>query len=179
MALEDFGSILDVPAAAKYDHTVERMARGLRPLSIDPAADLHTLFRRAVFAWLIADGDMHLMNLALRKMADPGAKVVTTVRFASLADAIAARVFPGLGGDDRMALKLNGKDARLTRQDFFALAGSIGPRSATPRPHWANVPGLCPGTPGRCASRRLPGCPMRRNSFGIRRLQSPSDDPLP
>src|SRR3546814_3675720 len=55
IALEDFCSILDLPASAKYDGTIERMARGLRPLSTDPAADLDILFRRAVFAWLIAD----------------------------------------------------------------------------------------------------------------------------
>ena len=125
LALEDFCSILDLPTSAKYDGTIERMARGLRPLSTDPAADLDILFRRAVFAWLIADGDMHLKNLALLKTADPGAKTFTTVRFAPLYDAVTTRVFPGLGVD-RMALKLNGKDDRLTRQDFLALARTTG-----------------------------------------------------
>ena len=124
LAMEDFCSILDLPASAKYDGTIERMARGLRPLSTDPARDLDILFRRAVFAWLIADGDMHLKNLALLKVADVGDKTFTSVRFAPLYDAVTTRVFPGLGGD-RMALKLNGKDDRLTRQDFFALARTI------------------------------------------------------
>ncbi|MDI4655041.1 type II toxin-antitoxin system HipA family toxin [Xanthobacter autotrophicus] len=125
LAMEDFCSILDLPATAKYDGTIERMARGLRPLSTDPAADLDILFRRAVFAWLIADGDMHLKNLAMLKTAEAEAKAFTTVRFAPLYDAVTTRVFPGLGGD-RMALKLNGKDDRLTRQDFLALARTIG-----------------------------------------------------
>lgn len=125
LALEDFCSVLDLPASAKYDGTIERMARGLRPLSTDPEADLDILFRRAVFAWLIADGDMHLKNLALLKIAEPGAKAFTSVRFAPLYDAVTTRVFPGLG-DDRMALKLNGKDDRLTRQDFMTLARTIG-----------------------------------------------------
>lgn len=125
LAMEDFCSILDLPASAKYDGTIERMARGLRPLSTDPAADLDILFRRAVFAWLIADGDMHLKNLAMLKTAEAGAKAFTTVRFAPLYDAVTTRVFPGLGGD-RMALKLNGKDDRLTRQDFLILARTIG-----------------------------------------------------
>ncbi|MEQ1514853.1 MAG: HipA domain-containing protein [Usitatibacteraceae bacterium] len=125
IALEDFCSILDLPASAKYDGTIERMARGLRPLSTDPAADLDILFRRAVFAWLIADGDMHLKNLALLKIAEPNAKAFTSVRFAPLYDAVTTRVFPGLGGD-RMALKLNGKDDRLTRGDFMTLARTIG-----------------------------------------------------
>jgi len=124
-ALEDFCSVLDLPASAKYDGTIERMARGLRPLSTDPTADLEILFRRAVFAWLIADGDMHLKNLALLKIAEDKAKSFTSVRFAPLYDAVTTRVFPGLGGD-RMALKLNGKDDRLTRGDFMTLARTIG-----------------------------------------------------
>jgi serine/threonine-protein kinase HipA len=125
LAMEDFCSILDLPASAKYDGTIERVARGLRPLSTDPAADIDILFRRAVFAWLIADGDMHLKNLALLKTAKAGAKAFTTVRFSPLYDAVTTRVFPGLGGD-RMALKLNGKDDRLTREDFLMLARTIG-----------------------------------------------------
>jgi serine/threonine-protein kinase HipA len=125
LAMEDFCSILDLPASAKYDGTIERIARGLRPLSTDPARDLDILFRRAVFAWLIADGDMHLKNLAMLKTADPTGKAFRSVRFAPLYDAVTTRVFPGLGGD-RMALKLNGKDDRLTRQDFLALARTIG-----------------------------------------------------
>lgn len=124
LAMEDFCSILDLPTSAKYDGTIERMARGLRPLSTAPLADIEILFRRALFAWLVADGDMHLKNLALLKTATPGARQFATVRFAPLYDAVTTRVFPGLSGD-RMALKLNGKDDRLTRKDFLALARTI------------------------------------------------------
>jgi serine/threonine-protein kinase HipA len=124
LALEDFCSVLDLPAARKYDGTIERMARGLRPLSTEPGADLEILFRRAVFAWLIADGDMHLKNLALLKIADAGAEGFNSVRFAPVYDAVTTTVFPGLEGD-RMALKLNGKDTRLTPDDFLALARTI------------------------------------------------------
>lgn len=124
LALEDFCSVLDLPASAKYDGTIERMARGLRPLSTAPADDLEILFRRTLFAWLIADGDMHLKNLALLKTAAPGARRFESVRFAPLYDSVTTRVFPGLAGD-RMALKLNGKDDRLTPGDFLTLARTI------------------------------------------------------
>jgi serine/threonine-protein kinase HipA len=124
-ALEDFCSILDLPASAKYDGTIERMAKALRPLSTDSAADLDMLFRRAVFAWLVADGDMHLKNLAILKIAEPGAKTFASARFAPLYDAVTTRVVPGLA-TDRMALKLNDKDDRLTKADFLALARTIG-----------------------------------------------------
>lgn len=124
-ALEDFCSILGLPASAKYDSTIERIARGLRPLSTDPATDLNTLFRRAVLAWLIGDGDMHLKNLAVLKTAETGAKAFTSVRLAPLFDAVTTRVFPRLA-TDRMALKLNGKHDGLRRRDFLILARTIG-----------------------------------------------------
>ncbi|WP_346657371.1 HipA domain-containing protein [Bradyrhizobium monzae] len=124
LALEDFCSVLDLPASAKYDGTIERVARGLRPLSTDPADDLDILFRRALFAWLIADGDMHLKNLARLRGAAPGARQFESVRFAPLYDAVTTRVFPGLASD-RMALKLSGKDERLTPRDFLTLSRTI------------------------------------------------------
>lgn len=152
VALEDFCSILALPTSAKYDGTIERMARGLRALSTDPAADLDTLFRRAVFAWLIADGDMHLKNLAMLKTVDVGAKAFSAVRFAPLYDAVTTRAFPGLGGD-RMALKLNGKDDRLSRQDFLALARTIG---LTVGDAQAAIADLTVGLVGRATTLRLP-----------------------
>lgn len=124
LALEDFCSVLDLPAEAKYEGTIERVGRGLRPLSTEPRSDLETLLRRALFAWLIGDGDMHLKNLALLKIAEPGARRFASVRLAPLYDSLTTRVFPGLA-HDRMALKLNGKDDRLTPQDFLQLAQSL------------------------------------------------------
>jgi serine/threonine-protein kinase HipA len=62
--------------------------------------------------------------LELLETAEPGARQFSTVRFAPLYDAVTTRVFPNLAGD-RMALKLNGKDDRLTRKDFITLARTI------------------------------------------------------
>ncbi|TGQ66020.1 MAG: HipA domain-containing protein [Mesorhizobium sp.] len=128
LALEDFTSVLAVPTEAKYDGTIERVARALRPLSTAPEEDLLLVLRRAVFAWLIADGDMHLKNLALLKIAEPGSDRFSTVRMAPLYDAVTTRVFPRLERD-RMALKLNGKDDRLRRSDFKTLAATAGIRA--------------------------------------------------
>lgn len=124
MALEDFCSILGAPAEDKYKGTIERMARGLRGLSTDAQADIATLFARALFAWLIADGDMHLKNIAVLKIAGPVGRVFESVRMAPLYDALTTRVFPGLE-NDHMALKLAGKDDRLDPRDFETLARTI------------------------------------------------------
>lgn len=125
IALEDFCSVLDLPPDAKYDSTIERIARRVRPLSTEPEKDLMLILKRALFAWLIADGDMHLKNLALLKTASPGAVAFRSVRMAPLYDAVTTRVFPGLE-HDRMALKLNGKDDRLRRADFLRMAATAG-----------------------------------------------------
>ncbi|PTW62051.1 serine/threonine-protein kinase HipA [Breoghania corrubedonensis] len=125
LVLEDLCSVLDLPPEAKYDGTIERLARAVRPLSSDPEADLLLVLKRALFAWLIADGDMHLKNLALLKIAQPDACTFETVRLAPLYDAVTTVVFPGLE-HDRMALKINGKDDRLRRADFLKMAATAG-----------------------------------------------------
>jgi len=128
LALEDMCSVLDLPTAAKYDGTMERVARAVRPLSTDPEDDVLTIVSRAVLAWLIADGDMHLKNMALLRIAEPGAARFRTVRMAPLYDAVTTRVFPQLR-HDRLALKLNGRDDHLRRADFRALARTAGLRA--------------------------------------------------
>ena len=128
LALEDMCTVLNLPTSAKYDGTMERVARAVRPLSTAPEQDLLLIVSRALFAWLIADGDMHLKNLALLKIAAPGEKQFRSVRMAPLYDAVATRVFPNLK-HDRLALKLNGKDDNLRRADFIALATTAGLRT--------------------------------------------------
>ena len=128
-ALEDLCSVLDLPTSAKYDGTMERVARAVRPLSTAPGDDVLAILKRAVFAWLIADGDMHLKNIALLKIAESADRRFRSVRVAPLYDAVTTRVFPRLK-HDRLALKLNGKDDNLRRADFRALAMTAGLRTS-------------------------------------------------
>jgi serine/threonine-protein kinase HipA len=130
LALEDFCSVLGVPTEAKYDGTIDRMVRQTRPLSSAPEDDVATIIRRALFAWLIADGDMHLKNLALLKVAQSGDENFRLVRMAPMYDAVTTRVFPNLA-HDRMALKLNGKDDKLRRADFKTVATRAGLKAGT------------------------------------------------
>jgi serine/threonine-protein kinase HipA len=108
--------------------TMERVARAVRPLSTAPNDDLLIIVKRELFAWLIADGDMHLKNMALLKIAEPGERQFRTVRMAPLYDVVTTRVFPKLK-HDRLALKLNGKDDNLRRADFRVLATTAGLRA--------------------------------------------------
>ncbi len=129
LALEDLCSVLDLSPDAKYDGTMERVARAVRPLSTDPGSDIFTVIKRALFAWLIADGDMHLKNMALLKIAEPNGHTFRSVRMAPLYDAVTTRAFPTLK-HDRMVLKLNGRDNNLRRVDFRVLAANAGLKTA-------------------------------------------------
>jgi len=129
LALDDICSVLDLPPEAKYDSTMERIVRAVRPLSTAPEDDALTILRRALFAWLIADGDMHLKNMALLKIAEAGDTTFRSVRIAPLYDAVTTRVFPRLERD-RLALKLNGKDDDLRRRDFQTFASTAGLNAA-------------------------------------------------
>lgn len=128
LAMEDMCSVLDLNPDEKYTGTIERVARALRALSSESEEDLLILLRRVLFAWLIADGDMHLKNMALLKTARQGNAVFQAVRLAPVYDTLTTRVFPGLE-HDRMALKLAGKDERLKRTDFVAVATLAGLRA--------------------------------------------------
>lgn len=132
LAMEDMGSVLDLEPREKYTGTIERVARAVRAMSSAPDEDLNVLLRRALFAWLIADGDMHLKNIALLKVAHRGESSFRSVRLAPVYDALTTRVFPGLQ-HDRMALKLNGKDENLRRADFEALGTLAGLRAGETR----------------------------------------------
>jgi serine/threonine-protein kinase HipA len=105
------------------------VARGTRPLSSSANDDLLVILKRALFAWFIADGDMHLKNLALLKIADPGKKNFRSIRMAPLYDAVTTRIFARLK-HDRMALKISGKDDNLRRSDFRTFAATAGVKTS-------------------------------------------------
>ncbi|MGH7856098.1 MAG: type II toxin-antitoxin system HipA family toxin [Candidatus Binatia bacterium] len=180
LALEDLCSVLDLPTDAKYSGTMERVARAVRPLSTAAEEDLLIILKRALFAWLIADGDMHLKNIALLETAEPGDEKFRSIRIAPLYDAVTTRVFPRLE-TDRLALKLNGKDDKLKREDFRAFARTAGLKAADANAAMDGVlrrvadaierislpPGLDCGEAGeKVAEQLLTICRGRTDSFG-------------
>ena len=130
LAMEDLASLRGLRAEEKYEGSIEQVARALRPVSTNWAADGPILLLRALFAWIIADGDLHLKNIAVLRIAQPGSDHFSSVRLAPAYDMVTTRIFPGLE-HDAMALTLNGKRNRLNRQDFGRAAATMDlPRSA-------------------------------------------------
>lgn len=125
LALEDMASVHGVAPTEKYQGSIEQVAKALRNISTDAEADTMTLLARAIFAWLIADGDFHLKNMALLKVVPEGASGFTSVRFAPVYDAVTTRVFPGLEQDE-MALALGGKRGQFKSMDFVRAGATMG-----------------------------------------------------
>ncbi len=125
IAMEDMASVRGVTSAEKYEGSIEQVARGLRSVSSDPETDVATLLQRTVFAWLTGDGDLHLKNMAVLKVAPDGAQDFRSVRFAPIYDAVTTRVFPGLE-QDNLALSLAGKRNRLSLGDFVRAGVTMG-----------------------------------------------------
>jgi len=62
-------SVRGVAPSEKHEGSLGQAARGLRGISSDAQADVAVLHRRAIFAWLIADGDLHLKNMGVLRVA--------------------------------------------------------------------------------------------------------------
>ncbi len=132
IALEDMASVRGVAPTEKYEGSIEQAARALRGVSSEVEADIETLLARAIFAWLIADGDFHLKNMAVLKVIPEGANSFTSVRLAPVYDAVTTRVFPGLA-NDQMALTLAGKRDQLSSGDFVKAGATMGLSAAVVR----------------------------------------------
>ncbi|MCY3879365.1 MAG: type II toxin-antitoxin system HipA family toxin [Rhodobacteraceae bacterium] len=132
IAIEDMASARGMAPSEKYEGSIEQVARALRNVSSDAEADVAMLFRRAVFAWLIADGDCHLKNIAILLVASDGAENFTSVRLAPVYDAVTTRVFPSLE-NDQLALSIAGKRHRLSSRDFVRAGVTMGMKAEAAR----------------------------------------------
>jgi len=101
-------------------------------VSSDAQADIAVLLGRAVFAWLIADGDCYMKNLAVLRIAADGARNFTSVRLAPVYDTATTWVFPGFA-KNHLALSLVGKRNRLSSRDFVQAGVTMGMQAETAR----------------------------------------------
>jgi serine/threonine-protein kinase HipA len=110
---EDACQFLDRYPADKYRIGVRAIAEALGGIVVAPALDQLRLIRQVVFSYLIANGDLHAKNVsvlwddALRGFRlSPAYDLLSTLPY----------------GDRRMALKVDGRDDRLSRKGLVAFA---------------------------------------------------------
>lgn len=116
LACEDLHQILGGPD--KYAGSHEQIARAIREHCRFPPLELQRLFEMTVFNFAIGNGDAHRKNFCLLTSSDG------IVALSPAYDIVSSRlVIPEEA--DELALAVNGRKNRLTRDDFLAFAAHL------------------------------------------------------
>lgn len=121
----DGAALLGLPTEAKYTANIQRLWQRIQEVSKGKEANLsemgEQLFDRFALAWAMADGDLHAKNISVLfacDLADANPKRKSAsytpwqMTLSPAYDTVCTRAIPGLG-NDRMALKIEGKDDGL------------------------------------------------------------------
>ncbi len=65
LMMEDMVQIIQEQSEDKYNSNYERVAKAIQKYSSAPVVDLTDFFRRILFCYIVANGDMHLKNWSL------------------------------------------------------------------------------------------------------------------
>jgi len=114
--VEDACQFLDKYPASKYTVSFAEVLQGILEFATAPKAEVLKCLRLYAFSYLIANGDLHAKNISLitkpegRIELSPAYDVLSTLPY----------------GDNKMALKVEGRDDNIKSRDFIAMAGRIG-----------------------------------------------------
>jgi len=114
---EDFCQILQKPTKEKYDASVEQIAKKLKSISEVPGLDVQHLYERALFFFIIGNGDSHLKNFSISYSS------ADDIRLSPAYDIVSSKLI--IPNEDDFALTINGKKNKLNIKDFIAFADSF------------------------------------------------------
>lgn len=118
--LEDFGQVLEIPSSEKYKSSYNKLAKAISEYSDAPVADLFEMWRRLLFSFYIANGDMHLKNWSLIELES----MKGIFRLSPCYDFLNTRL-PLHDEDIDLGLTLNGKKHKITKDIFVSFAKDI------------------------------------------------------
>lgn len=119
IAMEDMCQLSEKLTEHKYRGSYEQIAKLIKKHSVAPMLDLNNFWEVVLFCFLTGNSDMHLKNFSLYKPSMRG--FVLTPAYDLLNTKLA------LPSDtEELALTLNGKKSRLTKEDFVAAMTGTG-----------------------------------------------------
>ena len=126
---EDFCQLAQQSPKEKYRGSAELCVKLVRRYASEPIIEMLEFYRRLVFIWWTANGDMHLKNFSLLAGEDGVQKLSPAY------DLLCTRlVLP----DDKLALPIGGKNDNLTPRIWREVAAYMGlPAPAAKRIHAA------------------------------------------
>jgi serine/threonine-protein kinase HipA len=110
--MEDFCQLTEKMTEQKYQGSYEKVAKAIMKYSDYPLLDVVNFWEQVLFSFLTGNADMHLKNFSLLHLPDKG------YHLAPAYDLVAtALVNPE--DQEELALTLNAKKRKITRQDFI------------------------------------------------------------
>lgn len=111
--MEDMCQLTERLTEDKYHGSHEQVAKAILKYSRNPGLDVVNYFEQVLFSFLTGNADMHLKNFSLIKL--PGRGYVLSPAY----DLVATALVNPADKED-LALTLNGKKKKITRNDFIA-----------------------------------------------------------
>ena len=111
--MEDMCQLTERLTEDKYHGSHEQVAKAILKYSRNPGLDVINYFEQVLFSFLTGNADMHLKNFSLIKI--PGTGHVLSPAY----DLVATALVNPADKED-LALTLNGKKKKITRNDFIA-----------------------------------------------------------
>jgi len=110
--MEDMCQLTERLTEDKYHGSCEQVAKAILKYSRNPGLDVINYFEQVLFSFLTGNADMHLKNFSLIKI--PGTGHVLSPAYDLVATAL-------VNPEDKedLALTLNGKKKKITRNDFI------------------------------------------------------------
>ena len=118
LAMEDMCQLTERLTEDKYHGSYEQIAKTIQRHSVTPGLDVVNFFELVLFSFLTGNADMHLKNFSL--LEQPGLGMVLSPAYDLVNTAL---VHPA--DEEEMALTLNGRKKKLTRQDFVAAMNTL------------------------------------------------------
>ena len=111
--MEDMCQLTERLTEDKYHSSYEQVAKAILKYSRNPGLDVVNFLEQVLFSFLTGNADMHLKNFSLIKI--PGTGHVLSPAY----DLVATALVNPADKED-LALTLNGKKKKITRNDFIA-----------------------------------------------------------
>ena len=118
LAMEDMCQLTERLTEDKYHGSYEQIAKAIQRHSVTPGLDVVNFFELVLFSFLTGNADMHLKNFSL--LEQPGLGMVLSPAY-DLVNTVL--VHPA--DEEEMALTLNGRKKKLTKQDFVAAMNTL------------------------------------------------------
>lgn len=118
LAMEDMCQLTERLTEDKYHGSYEQIARTIVKYSATPGLDVVNFFEMVLFSFVTGNADMHLKNFSL--LEQPGLGMTLSPAYDLINTAL---VNPA--DQEEMALTLNRRKRKLTRQDFVSAMNSL------------------------------------------------------